>query len=231
MSKMRLGVRHAESPPLAERESIPGVGVPFALSGVEGSTERNGAVSPSPDAGPLIRLRRKQGRRVERGGGLRLSPNPPPIIPTPLCRHSGRREPESIPRGAVGCPLPRRGAPCGYPGAAGGPRRPTRRIFLLKLAHLLDTPEQRRYHIPRPNKYSRYLRRNHTTQGNQPRRPRGLNALAHPKGLRAGPRHKQQRHPLSPAPGGLNALAHPKGHRAGLRHKRKRHPRDKLAPE
>ena len=37
------------------------------------------------------------------------SPPPYTFIPAPLTRHSGRREPESIPRGAVGHPLPRRG--------------------------------------------------------------------------------------------------------------------------
>ena len=56
-------------------------------------------------------------------------------------------------------------------GRASGSRRPSSPLpknCAKKPVHLLDTPEQRRYHILRPNKYARYLRRNHTTQGNQP---------------------------------------------------------------
>ncbi len=103
-----------------------------------------------------------------------------------------------------------------------------------KHVHLLDTPEQPRYHTLRPNKYSRYLRRNRTTQGNQPRRPRGMpprkacprvvggrgtqrpspsqRPLRRPAAqAKASSPRSRGRHLLSTAPGGLNALAHPNG--------------------
>ena len=60
----------------------------------------------------------------------------------------------------------------------------------------LDTPNRQYYHTLRPNINSCNLRRNPKTQGNQPGMPpRGLNALAHPKGPGQVCGTSERRHP------------------------------------
>ena len=180
MSKIRLGVRRAESPPLAERESqaplpkstlLPETHPPpnkskQSLNPMNHSSDTppphhpppRGACPPmadhsrlfNPSFPPLL-------TRHSHGGGnpsLRNTHSPP--------HHSSLPSVMPAPRNPPPTPM---SSPC--PARARGE-------FPTKPVHLLDTPEQRRYHTLRSRTLIHNSRRKPKTQGSPPDPDRGV---------------------------------------------------------
>ena len=127
-SKMRLGVRHAESPPLAERESIPrgGGSVRPERSRRVDRTEPGGV--PLPGRGAAHPPQAEAGSKGRARGGPHPSLSPPPIIPTPPTPMSSRTAVRDLGRGGAGLPTHLDVHHHPSPDAGGGPHRPTLRI-------------------------------------------------------------------------------------------------------